>query len=321
MKTLLVSGASGIIGYGILRSLRKSGGNFRLIGTSIHGESAAEGFCDIFELAPRTSEPHYIDWLTHVVSKHQIDLIIPGIEADVHSWSENFARIRELSEVGVMLNSPQLISLCRDKWEFYEVFRKSGHSAVIETCLEKDFELLSKRFGLPFLLKPREGHASRGIVIIDSLPAFSAHRDQIGPILMVQPLVGNEDEEFTTSAFGDGQGSFYAHMTLKRKLSKTGFTESAEVVEIPEMEETLKDLCALFRPLGPTNFQFRKDHGVLKLLEVNPRISSSTSLRTAFGYNECRMAVDFFLGKISPSQPTIRRGRAMRYTEDLIVYL
>jgi carbamoyl-phosphate synthase large subunit len=110
-------------------------------------------------------------------------------------------------------------------------------------------------------------------------------------------------------------------MTLKRKLSKEGFTEKAEVVHMKEIQEALISLCSLFRPIGPTNFQFRKeDHG-LKLLEINPRISSSTSIRSAFGYNESVMAVDFFLDHINPTQPIIRSGKAVRYVEDLITYL
>jgi carbamoyl-phosphate synthase large subunit len=109
-------------------------------------------------------------------------------------------------------------------------------------------------------------------------------------------------------------------MTLRRKLSADGFTDRAEVVDVASMESTLKPLCRLFRPVGPTNFQFRLHEGTLKLLEINPRVSSATSIRTAFGYNECQMAVEYYLEGKLPEQPAIRRGRAVRYTEDLIFY-
>jgi carbamoyl-phosphate synthase large subunit len=57
-----------------------------------------------------------------------------------------------------------------------------------------------------------------------------------------------------------------------------------------------------------------------KLLEINPRISSSTSIRTAFGYNESAMAVEYFLEQRTPTQPLIRRGKAVRYTDEQIFY-
>lgn len=319
MKNILVSGASGIVGYGILRSLRKSGKRLRLIGTTIYDDSVAQAFCDIFEQAPRTDEADYIDWLLHIINKHDIDFIIPGIEGDMFKWSEHIAEL-EQDGVKVLLNTKELISLCKDKWAFYEKLLQINSPHLIETSLSSDFEALAKKFGLPFLLKPRRGFGSKGIVRIDAEDTFLKHQAEIGSVLMAQPIVGNENEEFTTSAFCDGNGSFYAEMSLRRKLSKDGFTEKAEVVEMDDIDGALLSLCEYFKPKGPTNFQFRKHDGTLKLLEINPRISSSTSLRTAFGYNECKMAVEYYLENKKPKQPFLKKGRAIRYIEDLIFY-
>ena len=137
---------------------------------------------------------------------------------------------------------------------------------------------------------------------------------------MAQPIMGDDNEEYTTSAFCDGKGGFYAYMTLKRKLSKDGFTEKAEVVDVDDMKEALSTLCSYFSPVGPTNFQFRRHQGGLKLLEINPRISSSTSIRSAFGYNESLLAIEYFLENKEPLQPIIKHGRAVRYMEDFIFY-
>jgi carbamoyl-phosphate synthase large subunit len=109
-------------------------------------------------------------------------------------------------------------------------------------------------------------------------------------------------------------------MTLRRKLSRDGFTDRAEVVATDPFMPDMLQLCRHFRPHGPTNFQFRTTaHGV-RLLEINPRISSSTSIRSAFGYNESAMAVEHVLGGRLPTQPLIRRGKAVRYTDDHIFY-
>jgi carbamoyl-phosphate synthase large subunit len=319
MKNILVSGASGIVGYGILRSLKKSRKKLRLIGTTIYDDSVAQAFCDIFEQAPPTNDAGYIDWLLNIINKHDIDLVIPGIEADMYKWAEHAAEL-EKSGVIVLLNNKDLISLCKDKWVFYERLNKLNTPYIIETTLASNFDYLANKFGLPFLLKPRCGFGSKGIVTIDNSDVFSKYKEDIGSQLMVQPIVGSENEEFTTSAFCDGKGSFYASMTLKRKLSKDGFTEKAEVVEIDDINEALSTLCEYFKPIGPTNFQFRKHDGVLKLLEINPRISSATSIRTAFGYNESKMAIEFYLENKKPKQPLIRKGRVVRYTEDFIFY-
>ena len=82
-RKILVSGASGIVGYGILRSLRRNHEKGILIGTSIYNDSIAPAFCDIFELAPKTNEPFYIDWLCKTIRKHNVNMVIPGIEIDM----------------------------------------------------------------------------------------------------------------------------------------------------------------------------------------------------------------------------------------------
>jgi carbamoyl-phosphate synthase large subunit len=135
---------------------------------------------------------------------------------------------------------------------------------------------------------------------------------------MAQPVVGSDNEEYSCAVFADGKRGFSAHITLKRKLSPLGFTEKAEVVDGNDILQAVSELCFHFNPVGPTNFQFRVHKGELKLLEINPRISSSTSIRAAFGYNEPAMAVDFFLNGNVPPQPEIKRGRAVRYWEDYV---
>jgi len=319
MKKVLVSGASGIIGYGILRSLKLSEKKLHLIGTTIYNDSPAEGFCDTFEQAIPTDDINYIDWLLKIIKKHEVDFIIPGIETDMYKWLSYRAKI-ETSGAKVLLNNSELISLCNDKWMFYEKLTENNIINAIHTTLESDFETLKKTFGLPFLLKPRSGHGSKGIVKINNNEEFVKHKEYIGPVLMVQPIVGNDDQEYTTSAFCDGKGGFYAYMTLKRKLSKDGFTEKAEVVDLENIENVLGLLCELFKPIGPTNFQFRQDKGILKLLEINPRISSSTSIRSKFGYNEALMSINYFLEGNEINQPFIKKGKAIRYIEDLMIY-
>ncbi|MCK1394728.1 ATP-grasp domain-containing protein [Bradyrhizobium sp. 1] len=319
MRTILVSGAAGIVGYGILRSLKRSSRPMKLVGTSIYADSVAPGFCDVFERVPRTDAPDYLDWFLALLREHQVDVAIPGIDADMYKWADRRAEI-ESTGTKVVTNSPDLIAKCSDKWAFYERQLELNLRYAIPSYLDMDFDFLTETCGLPFLLKPRRGFGSKGIVVVATAEQFAGIDPATKTTLMAQPIVGRDDEEFTVSAFCDGLGSFSAIMALRRKLSREGFTEKAEVVDQADFSDAVRDLCRGFSPVGPTNFQFRKtDHG-LKLLEINPRISSSTSIRAAFGYNESLMAVEMAIENRMPVQPDIKRGRAVRYTEDHIFY-
>ncbi len=314
-RTILVSGASGIVGYGILKSLRQSHPGYRLIGTSIYADCVAPAFCDVFELAPPTGDAGYIPWLLSLIERHGISLIIPGIEIDVFAWNAH-RDVIEAAGAKVLLNDPDLIRLCADKWMFYLRLRDAGSPYAIPTALKFDANLHQ----FPLLLKPRSGSGSKGIVIVENRDQLDEHAAEIGPHLMLQPIVGAPDQEYTVSAFFDRDSRLCASMTLRRTLSQNGYTETAETVEGADPVVALTDLARIFHPVGPTNFQFRVDRGQWKILEINPRVSSATSIRAAFGYNESAMAVEFLLHGMPPVQPDLRRGRAVRYVEDVIYY-
>lgn len=316
MRTILVSGASGIVGYGVLKSLRNQ--NLNLIGTSIYSESPANCFSDKFLLAPKTSDATYLDWLLSTIQHYRVDMIIPCIEDDMYLWNREREKLNKVTFP--LLNSNPLIQLCRDKWLFYNHLIKYAPDYAIESSLDNNFMLLVKKFGLPFLLKPRQGFASKGIIYVNNLSTFSTYQHKIGTELMAQPIVGDNNHEYTVSAFFDKNSNLCCYNQLRRKLAKTGFTEFAETVSLNGIELILNRLSAIFKPVGPTNFQFRYASGKLKLLEINPRISSSTSIRSAFGYNESLMSIKYFIDGIVPSLLPSRKGKAFRFTEDFIIY-
>ena len=90
------------------------------------------------------------------------------------------------------------------------------------------------------------------------------------------------------------------------------------MVDNSPFDDAVRRLCSFYKPVGPTNFQFRVHDGDVKLLEINPRISSASSIRAAFGYNEAVMALEYFLNNRIPPVPQTGSGQAVRYVEDYI---
>jgi carbamoyl-phosphate synthase large subunit len=308
--TILVSGASGIVGYGILRSLKNKG--YKLIGTTIYDFSVAPAFCDIIEKVLPTNDPNYIDDLCRIILKHKVNMIISGIECDMFKWNQERETLQTITFP--LLNNKDLIELCYDKWIFYEKLNELCPDYAIPTIPIA----ASNVCPVPFLLKPRHGFGSKGIIKIKTKEDIEDARNKIVPGLMTQPIIGSDEEEYTVSGFFDSNSKLIDYFPLRRRLSKDGFTNEAEVKD-REFKGVLIDLAKTFNPVGPTNFQFRFDGDVPKLLEINPRISSATSIRALLGYNESVMSVDYFLNDILPvvqEKPTGRK--AMRYMEDLI---
>ena len=249
-----------------------------------------------------------------------MDLVIPGIEQDVnrlavdHAWPP-LAGLK----VRYALNNPDLIRIATDKWLTHLELVKAGFP-TIGTCIDGDFQELAARLGDRLLMKPRCSYASKGIHEITSERDYRYWKDKLGDAFMVQEIVGDRDLEYTVGAFGLGDGTLAQQIAFRRVLSSDGSTAKATVRQISGLEKRVLELAKLFRPEGPTNFQFRFHRGEYLLLEINPRMSSSTSLRTAFGFNESEMCIEYYLEGRIPDTRTVRNGSAARFIEDWINY-
>lgn len=317
MTTVLVTGTGAVIGQGILQSLHGIDG-LHTVATDIYPYAAGQHFADCFYTAPFTSDPAYADWLRDLVRREKVDLIIPGIEQDV-SWLSNAVGTAQEPPAKLCLNTPDVVRLCSDKIAFDKVLAAAGDPCRIPSSTMGDFDSLERSLGLPFLLKPRDGYAGKGILVIHDRTQFAPVAQEVGTRYLAQKFVGSDDAEFTVSAFCVS-GQIHAAIALRRLLSPTGATTWAESTSAAPFLPAMTRIAALLGAEGPTNFQFRLQDGQPLLLEINPRISSATSIRTALGYNEALMCVTHYLYGKSIEQPRLRHGRAVRYIADIVTY-
>jgi carbamoyl-phosphate synthase large subunit len=277
---------------------------------------------DAFELKPTDPEdsPEYLAFWQAIICRHGIQLVMPGLEVDMLFLDKNRGWVESLG-ARLALNSPELIQQTANKWDFGNTLAKIGYPVIPSMRPATWGEAIDKLGAPPLLLKPLHGNGSRGIVKLQDEQDFEYWRNKASGDWMLQRIVGNTDEEYTVGVFGLGGGEFISPLIFRRRLSASGNTQEAEVVSNHLiMERAVERLCKNFCPVGPTNMQFRMEGDTPYLLEINPRFSSSNSLRTAFGYNEATMAIDFYLLKKTPEMPSIRKGIAWRYSEDFVIH-
>jgi carbamoyl-phosphate synthase large subunit len=318
---ILVTGVGAIIGQGIIKSLRQSRHTVRIVGMDRSDRSPGPSLCDLFIQKPpcEESEKDYLDFWERILESEKIDLVLPGLEVDITFLDQQRKRFEPFNAI-LVLNRHELIALSSDKWLFGEELHRQGLPRIPSAIPRTWNEALELLGSSPLLFKPRHGNGSRGIVRLDDETDFLYWRAKAGHDWMLQRIVGTDQSEYTVGVFGFGDGRSVKPITFRRRLSGAGNTLEAEVVSDPVIEHAALELTGIFKPLGPTNYQFRKEGDIAYLLEINPRFSSSNSLRSAFGYNEAEMAIDFFLFDILPPSPPIRQGIAWRYSEDCVVY-
>jgi carbamoyl-phosphate synthase large subunit len=195
MYTILVTGVGAIIGYGIIRSLRASRFPVRIVGMDIYADAVGQRWCDVFEQAVRADQPGYGEHVAALIRRHSVDLVIPGIEQDVHRLAVEHL-LTPLAETNARyaLNDPELIRIAADKWLTHLELMKAGFP-IIGTCIDGNFHDLVKRFGCPLLMKPRRSYASKGIQRLTTEADFVYWKDKLGEEFMVQEIVGDLQSE------------------------------------------------------------------------------------------------------------------------------
>ncbi len=319
--SVLITGVGAIIGQGIIKSLRSAVIDVQLVGIDANPRSVGFHWCDSAYVVPRADSPEWVSSVIDICRKERVAIVLAGIEQDVKALLRNRDELARTTGAILLVNSPEALRVGFDKWEL-NLFARENFIRVPETILatKENVEKLTDDF-FPALLKPRRGMAGKGIYRIDSRGELL---DRINGLTtndcIVQRFIGNNDEEYTVSAFGFKNGEITKPIALKRKLNY-GSTFEAETVDDRQLRQEVSRIAEMLKIIGPTNFQFRRDEtGDFSIIEVNPRFSSSTSIKSAFGFNEPLMAVKSFVLGEPPMQPELKWGRCSRYIEDFIEY-
>lgn len=320
LRTVVVTGIGALIGQGISRSLRGQSG-IRIVGVDRRMTELARSFCDVAVEKPdlpETSEA-YLEFWHGLLRTHSPAAVLPGLSVDV-AFFRNNVEVLPARGSAIMLNRLDLIDLCVDKMVFGAALADAGFPSIPTAQPSSWAEACGVLGAAPLLLKPKRGEGSAGIVTLQNEADFTYWTHKNGDNWMLQRIVGNDNEEFTVGVFGLGDGTGIGPIVFRRMLARAGHTGYAEVVQNDSIREITLEMVRHFRPIGPTNFQFRVDGGVPYLLEINPRFSSSCSLRTAFGFNEAQMSLEYL--KTGEVQTPVRLsyGKAWRYNEDFIIH-
>lgn len=315
---VLVSGVGAIIGQAIMKSLRMSALRINVIGMDMNPLAAGFHFADKTVVCPAADSKDFIPWVIDICNREKIDLILPGIPQELRAFSTGKDDVEGQTKARLVINSPEALEIGSDKWKTY-LFLSENSLPTPTTFLpqETDGEVTLEEIGFPYLLKLREGSAGKGMVLIHDIEEYQFYTTRRNDYI-AQEYIGSDEEEYTCGIFGKRNGTHTDAIVMKRKISY-GSTFQATAGDYEDVKKVVIQVANKLKLLGPTNIQLRKHNGVPMVIEINPRFSSCTSLRAAFGFNEAEMCVRHFLLNEDDLKVEIKKGFAQRYIEDLIV--
>jgi len=259
------------IGLEIQRALRRSR-RVRLFSAAAPGSNHAPYvFARHFEL-PCVHDPSWLERLQQLVAQHGIEYVFPAHDDVLLALAENPHR---LAARGV--TSPvDTCRIARSKSATYRIL----HSVLPVPQTYPDAEAVDC---YPVFLKPDRGHGSQDTHLARNRQEALRILDEGRGHLLLEHLPG---EEYTVDCFSDRERGLLFCGARLRVRTRNGISMDSRPVRDPVFERYARAIAAKLEFHGAWFFQLKRDRrGVLKLMEVAPRIAGTMALHRVIGVN------------------------------------
>lgn len=287
MINVLVTGAGGGVGQGIIKSLRM----IKDLPIKIVAADMSEMATGLYSgdeacLVEGCSSPSYLDSLAAVFKKFEIDFYFPGTDVELGFCAKNKAHIKNVYGVETVISSLETIEIADDKYKTFEFLKKNGFYYP-ETNYLSEIDSISLEY--PLIVKPAVGCRSIGVYKVASYDELEKHLHTPEGII-VQECVGTDDDEYTCTLVKVND-QISPVLALKRVL-RSGDTFRAIPVKSEVIESYVQSVSNHLDIEGGCNFQLRLDsRGKPKIFEINSRFSGTTPFCSQLGFNP----VEFYL--------------------------
>ncbi|MDP3278773.1 MAG: ATP-grasp domain-containing protein [Deltaproteobacteria bacterium] len=312
---IMVTGAGALLGQGIIRSLLESSLKPEILAVDPSALAAGLYWTPQRALIPMATDPSYLEQIESLIQRERPDAIMVGTDVELLLFARERERLEKTYGTHVIVSDSRVVGIADDKYLTFEFFKSHGFDAP-DSALPGDEEALIERVGWPLIVKPRVGARSIGVSKVHNRQELAAAIAAVhNPV--IQECVATDQEEFTAGVLCfDGRCD--ASIVMRRDL-RDGNTYRAFVDHYPELNLMVRRMAESLRPYGPANFQFRLDHGKIKVFEINGRFSGTTPLRMRAGFNEVEMVLRHVLLGESLVQPTVQPMTILRYWTEVVV--
>lgn len=252
-------------------SMLRSNLTGKIVTADLKRNAPAAYLADTAELVPRVSDPNYVDRLLDICDRHQIELLIPLIDPELHLLSPHEQRFRDRG-VTVLISSAMVNDICQSKQKTGLFFQTIG---VRTPKIHQLNEVEDRDF--PVIVKPNQGSASVGVYQIKNRTELDFFANYVeDPI--IQELISGE--EYTIDVLVNFQGKAISIVPRSRLETRAGETSKGTTVKNPALIAAAKYVAeSLPGAIGCITVQcFLQSDGEIILIEINPRFGGGFPL-------------------------------------------
>jgi carbamoyl-phosphate synthase large subunit len=335
IANVLVTAAGGIVGQGIIKSLKLSNKSangpvkYNIFGTDMNPLAAGLYRCDAGALVPPATSPDYVDVITSICKNNDISAVFVGSDGELLTLAAAREKIERESGVKVLTGPRDILSIARDKWKTYE-FCKANNIPFADSALPPDSEQFVREFGFPAVVKPREGYGSVHFNVVHNRMQMEQMISEIqaaGWHPVIQRYLGHDHNvdgidgvnEFTTGITVDKTGKRVMSSISIKKILKAGQTYKALIDDFPNVRKPAEAVALKLQATGPVNVQAKLEGDMPVIFEINPRLSATCAMRAVAGVNEPDIIYRNFLCNEEIKIDSYQRLVCLRYLNEVYV--
>jgi len=309
---VMVTGVGGrSVGHQILHALLIAGSAYEI--TAVDADPFSFGLYQVEKryIVPSAGHPGYLDAIIKLIRSGRIQIILPGTEAELFVLTENR---EQLADEGCLLlaNPLPVVRICADK-RLLATWLAENDFGTPRTVPSERWRELAQTAGFPLVGKPATNTGgSRHVAILKDEGEVSRYLEETAGVeILFQEYMDAAEEEYTVGVCLDRDGGLIDSIVLQRKLVglslgtsreidgrtftlSTGYSQGF-VVDHPRIRSFCEELVRRLGMKGPANIQCRLVGGEVKVFEVHPRFSGTTSIRADVGFNEPDILIRNFL--------------------------
>lgn len=298
MKVVVTCAAS-LIAPSSLDALKASAaGRYRFIGVDANPEPLSSCYLEGFYQVPTAADPGYLESLFKVLAEVRPQLLLVLSDAEAVVLSAPGIR-RQIEQGGCLVLLPEepVVNRCVDKGLFMDFLQQDPATAEKFCLVDVAEELRScaALFGYPgepFIVKPRKGCGSRGIMLVDASASqydllFGRNYRRFTLEFVEAALAGHRALDLLAMPFYSGadynidvlcrKGRVVYSMVQNRVSPRMGAIMTAQIVVEPDIDLLVERLVDRLEVSGLINIELARCQrtGVPRVYEINPRPSAA----------------------------------------------
>ena len=302
-EVILISGAGAPAAIGVIKSLKKSNFQGRIIALDANPLSAGFYLCDKGYVVPKLSDPKHWDSIQKIIREESVTLILPTSGFDIQAFSKHKKELHEQG-IKVFMSNSEAMETCLDKLKFFQALQ--DEVPIPKTSTDPS------TLQFPVIAKPRRGKGSVGIYKCET--EKDVNKDDVDYIYQ-EYLPG---KEITVDCIFSKEGEMVLSVPRIRVETKAGISFKGKIFHDNEIDKVCEIAGKKIGLEGPVCMQLKQNaQGTYEFLEINPRLGGATFFVTLAGVNIPDICI-----KLSNNEecdiPNYEDITVLRYYEEVI---